>query len=291
MKIFAVAVAMSFIMNFGMNGALAADKAVHEDGNLHETLCEVGMKFRDQIKEVMDQYKGLAQANKQLKEAGASYQKSLTADTQNLSRYTTDEQLACMAGVYSFDAGYAALFFQKKDMGTFLGARKNLNEAIGFTMPLSSKMKALIENPDTIRDFKAWTDALNEGAERFLAKGITSDAHLDMLVDMIYGMMIEGMYIVTESIALADYSPEMLELLNVQSERMEFLIKTLNVFRGDEAFEKAVQFKERLAFIGEIHNLMLVVEFTQREVDGLRKLIAPERQALLNGLVKGLAAK
>ena len=292
MKVFAGAVAMTFIMSFGMNGALAAAQATHGDGQtLHETLCDVGLKFRDQVKAVMDQYKGLAQANKQLKEAGASYQKSLTADTQNLSRYTTDEQLAGMAGVYSFDAGYAALFLKKKDMGKFLGARKAVNEKLGFSMPLSSKMKALIENPDTIRDFKAWTDALDEGASKFLASGVTSDADLDMLVDMIYGMMIEGMYIVTESIALADYSPEMLALLNNQHDRMDFLIKTLNVFRGDEAFEKAVEFKGRLAFIGEVHNLLLVSEFTQREVDGLRKLIAPERQAILNGEVRGLAAK
>ena len=78
-----------------------------------------GLEFRDQVKFLIDQYKGLTQANKQLKEAGASYQKSLTADTRNLSRYTTDEQLAGMAGVYTFDAGYAALFLQKKEMGKF----------------------------------------------------------------------------------------------------------------------------------------------------------------------------
>jgi hypothetical protein len=292
MKLFAIAVVTAFIMSFGANDVLATVKSTHGEGQtLHETLCDVGLKFRDQVKAVLDQYKGLARANKQLKEAGASYQKSLTADTQNLSRYTTDEQLAGMAGIYTFDAGYAALFLQKKDMGKFLTARKTLNEKIGFTMPLSPKMKALIENPDTIHDFQTWTDALDEGASKFLASGMTTDAHLDMLVDVIYGMMIEGMYIVTESIALADYSPEMLELLNNQHERIDFLIKTLNVFRGDEAFEKAVEFKGRLAFIGEVHNLLLVSQFTQREVDGLRKLIAPERQAILNGETRGLVSK
>lgn len=292
MKLFAVAVVTSFIMSFSVTGVLAADKSTHGDGKtLHETLCDVGIKFRDQVKSLMDQYKGLAQANKQLKEAGASYQKSLTADTENLARYTTDEQLAGMAGIYTFDAGYAALFLQKQEMGKFLSARKTLNEKIGFTMSLSPKMKALLENPDTIQDFQAWTDALDEGAENFLASGITTDAHLDVLVDMIYGMMIEGMYIVTESIALADYSPEMLALLNNQHDRIDFLIKTLNVFRGDEAFERAVEFKGRLTFIGEVHNLLLVSEFSKREVDGLRKLIAPERQAILDGQTRGLVSK
>lgn len=86
---------------------LAVDKSTHGDQTLHETLCDVGLKFWDQVKSVMDQYKGLAQANKQLKEAGASYQKSLTADTKNLSRYITDEQLTGMAGIYNFDAAYS----------------------------------------------------------------------------------------------------------------------------------------------------------------------------------------
>lgn len=292
MKVFVIAVVTIFIMSFCANGVLAADKSTQgEDQDLHETFSDAGLKFRDQVKVVMDQYKGLAQANQQLKGAGASYQKFLTADTQNLLRYTTDEQLAGMAGIYTFDAGYAGLFLQKKDLGKFLAARKTLYEKIGLTMPLSPKMKALVENPDTIQDFAAWTDALNEGASNFLANGITTDAHLDMLVDMIYGMMIEGMYIVTESIALADYTPEMLALLNTQQDRIEFLIKTLNVFRGDEAFERAVEFNGRMAFIGEVHNLLLVSQFTQRDVDGLRKLIAPERQAILDGETRGLVSK
>ena len=291
MKVFAIAVVTVFLMSFGANGVLAAEKSTQGDQALHEILCDVGIKFRDQVKTIMDQYKGLSQANKQLKEAGASYQKSLTADTKNLSRYTTDEQLTGMAGIYTFDAGYAALFLKKKDMGKFLRARKTLNEKIGFTVPLSPKMKALIENPDMIQDFAAWTDALDEGAANFLASGVTSDVHLDILVDMIYGMMIEGMYIVTESIALADYSPEMLALLNNQHDRVDFLIKTLNVFRGNEAFERAVEFKGRMAFIGEVHNLLMVLEFTKRDVDALRKLIAPERQAILDGETRGLVSK
>jgi hypothetical protein len=291
MKVFAIAVVITFIMSFSANGLLAADNSHVEGQTLHEELCDIGLKFRDQVKVIVKEYKGLAQANKELKEAGASYQKSLTADPHALSHYTTDEQLAGMTGVYSFDAGYAALFLQKKDMGKFLTARKTLNEKSGFSMPLSSKMKKLIEDPNSIRDFKAWTDALNESREKFLTSGVAMDKDLDMFVDVIYGMTIEGMYIVTESIALADYPPEMLALLNNQHDRIDFLIKTLNVFRGDTAFEKAVEFKGRFDFIGDVHNLLVVSEFTQREVDGLRKLIAPERQAILDGDVRGLATK
>lgn len=292
MRLLTIAVATAFIMSFGANGVIAADKNTHGDGQvLHETLSDLGIKFRDQVKAVIEQYKGLAQTNKQLKEAGASYQKSLTANTKNLSRYTTEEQLSTMTGVYTFDAGYAALFFQKKDMGESLKARKTINDKLGFSMPLSSKMRKLIETPNAIEDFKAWTDALNESGAIFLASGVTTDKRLDILVDVIYGMLIEGMYLVTESIALADYSPEMLALLNNQHDRLHFMIKLLNVFRGNKAFENAVKFKERLDFIGDVHNLLIVSEFTRHEVDYLRKLIAPERQAILDGKVGKIVSK
>lgn len=291
MKVFAIAVFTAFIMSFSVTGVLAADKSTQKDQSLQETFSDAGLKFRDQVKGIIEQYKGLAQANQQLKEAGASYQKSLTADTQNLARYTTDEQLTGMAGIYTFDAGYAGLFLQKKDMGQFLSARKTLYEKIGLTIPLSPKMKALIENPDTIQDFSAWTDALDESTAKFLESGIKTDAQLDMLVDVIYGMMIEGMYIVTESIALADYSPEMLALLNTQRDRIDFLTKILHVFRGDEAFERAVEFHGRLAFLDEIHSLLHVPEFTLQEVEGLRELVASERQAILDGETRGLVAQ
>ena len=128
----------------------------------------------------MDEYKGLAQANKALKEAGASYQNSLTAGTADLSRYATMEEQAAMAGVYTFDAGYAALFLQKK-----------------------------------------------------------------------------------ETIALSDYPPEMLTLLDTQHKRLDF--------------------------IGDLHNLMMVSEFTRREVDGLRSLISPEQNTILEAGLRGFA--
>jgi hypothetical protein len=94
---------------------------------------------------------------------------------------------------------------------------------------------------------------------------------------------VKGLYVVCESIVQADYAPEMLNLLNNQHERIEFMDSMLNVFRGDETFEMAVQFTERFDFIGNIHNLMLGTEFSKSEVDGIRKIVAPMRQAILNG--------
>ena len=282
-----LAVVSAVILAFSCSGTFAA--TAPEDGALHDTLSTAGEAFRDQAKQVINEYEGLARANKALKEAGASYQKSLTAPTENLSQYVTPAQRSVMAGVYTFDAGYAALFLKKKEMGRALQVRKALNEKIGFTLPLSPKMKALIQNPDSIEDFSVWTDAIDEMADRAISSGMTSDRHLAVLVNTVYGMMIEGLYIVTESIAAADYPGQMLTLMNVQQDRVDFLLKLLNVFRNDPAFEHALGFKARMDFIGSIHTRMMVSQFTQREIDGIRELVAPERRALLEGSLRGFA--
>jgi hypothetical protein len=282
MKVVVKMVAVVAVLMFLGQGVFASDKGVHDQG-LHDELCELGLKIKEEIIDILDEYKDLSQTNQALKDAGASYQQALTAGERDLSVYTTQKQQAAMSGVYTFDAGYAALFLRKKELGSFLEARKNLNEKIGFTMPLSPKMKNLIENPESIRDFNVWADALDEAADKLLTSGIVSDKQLNTLVDMVYGMIVEGIYVVTESIALADYPPQMLELMNHQHDRIDSFIKLLNTFRGDEAFETAVAFDSRFDLIGDIHNLMVVSRFTQREVDGIRNIIGPERQAILDG--------
>lgn len=277
-KLFAVIAVLAFTNQ----GVLASEKGVHDQG-LHDELCELGLKIKEEIHDILGEYRDLARANQALKETGASFQASLTAGDRDLSVYTSRKQQASMAGVYSFDAGYAALFMRKKELASFLEARKSLNEKIGFTMPLSPKMKHLIENPESIQDFSVWADALDEAADKLMASGIVSDKQLDILVDIIYGMVVEGLYVVSESIAMAGYPDSMLNLMDHQHERIDFFIKVLNTFRGDRAFEEAVSFDTRFDLIGDVHNLLVVSTFTQREVDGIREIIAPERQAILAG--------
>jgi hypothetical protein len=280
-----VLVLMVVFAGVGTSGAAASDsqdKQAHKQG-LCEDLCRTGLKIRDQFQAILKEYQGIIQANQQLKEVGASFQKSLTAPCQNLSLYAEKSQQAVMAGVYTFDAGYSALFFRKKEMAEFLKARKAMDEKIGFTMALSPKMKQLLENPETIEDFSTWSEALDETAAQLLSRGLVSDKQLAVLAEIVYGMVVEGLYVVTESVALAGYPPEMLALMNHQHDRIDFFIKMLNTFRGDEAFEEAVKFKQRLDLISDIHNLMLVIEFTQKEVDGIREIITPVRTALIEG--------
>ncbi len=283
MKVFSLMVLTVFIVIFNANGAFATNSSAQSDDSaIQESLSDIGMEFSNEIRKVASEHKGIIQANKQLKEAGASYQKSLIADPAEISRYTDFKHQSIMAGVLTFDAGYAALFLQKKDLAALLKARKTLSEKIGFSTPLSPKMKQLIMNPEMVQDYDTWATALNEVSAIFLANGLNTDKRIAVMMDYLYGAIVEGLYVVTESIAQADYTPKMLALMNNQYDRIQLLVRMLNVFRGNDTFEKAVDFDARFNLIGDIHNLMTVKTLTRRDIDDIRQLIVPERQSILN---------
>ncbi|MFT5729356.1 MAG: hypothetical protein ACI8PB_003521 [Desulforhopalus sp.] len=284
MRKFPVAVCLFFMMFFTSLSAYAStDKTGEDEQTLHDELCEIGTQIHEQMLQVYSQYKGLNATNIQIKEAGASYQKTLTAKTDVISRYTTDRQQAIMSGVYGFDAAYAALFFQKKDMGVFLNAILKVSQNIGSPLQLSAKMKSLIKNPDSIQDYQAWADASQEAYNKLLTTGTTSDRDLIVGADILYGNMIEALYVVTETIAQADYDPKMLALMNTQHERIDLLMKIFSTFRGNTVFEKEINFNERFDFIGKLHNFLIASDFSQIEVDGIRELVVPARESILSG--------
>ena len=249
---------------------------VIEDG-----LSRIGSEYREQIEAILAEYKGTEDVNRQLKAAGATFQKALTLPVDNLSRYATAIGQAQASGAYLFDAAYAALFMRKRQMAQCLEAAGRLNEKLGLGLPLSKKFRQLLDNPGAIRDYSTWSDAMNEFIDTLIEKGLDSEEQLCFVVNYLYGSLIQGMYVVSETIALSGYTPQMLQLMADQRHRAMLFMQILNVFRGDAIFERAIGFDSRFWLLGQVHNLMLVNRFTRRDIDDIRSLIAPERRAIM----------
>lgn len=246
-----------------------------------DTLGSTGRQFRDTIKELQEEYAEFTQVTQALKDAGASYQQALTADAADLSAYATARKQAAMSGVLAFDAGYAALFLQKKKAARFMDASRSLSEKAGLVMPFSPAMKKLLKDPGAIEDFDLWSDAVDETLAAFLTDGLGSDREVQLLTDFFYGMVMEGLYITGESAAVAGYSPEMLALMDRERERIAFMIKVLNLLRGDQTFAQGTQMHGRMYLLKEAYAWLTVAEFTPATVDELRQIIKAEREALL----------
>ena len=277
--ILAAGLCLALAFNFALVPALAAQEQ-DSSGVVEDELTRIGAEYRQQIEAILAEYKGTADVNRQFKAAGASFQKTLTFPVDPLSRFTTAIGQAQASGAYVTDAGYAALFMRKREMAQCLGAVDRLNESLAFALPVSKKFRQLLDEPDAIRDYSTWSDAMNDFIDAMIKKGLDSEERLCVVINTLYGSLIEGMYIVTESIAQSGYAPDMLELMANQRHRAMLFMQLLNVFRGDANFEKALGFDSRFRLLGQVHNLLLVNRFTRRDIDDIRRLIAPERRAM-----------
>ncbi len=289
---------LAFLIITGATGAVAADAPPLEKA---QVIKDVGEKLKAEIRDIMTRYKGIIRANAVIKEAGLSYQDALVADNANTSAYTTPKQQALMAGVYTFDATYAALFLKKKELAAALKARRSLGEKLGFGMALPPKLKKMMTNPETINNFDECAEAFDELLDRLVQEQLTTDQRMVILVEGAFGAVTEGLYVVAESIAQAGYPEKMIELMDEQLVRINFMIRLLNVFRGEESFEEAVALEPRLKVLESVKGLMeaeeatnafakkekappfVMGQVTQKEVDMIREIVTPLRQNILDG--------
>lgn len=294
-----VLVAM-FLLTCVAGSVIAADAPPMGNARV---IKDTGEKLKADIQELMTRYRGISRANAIIKEAGLSYQRALVADTANPSAYTTSRQQALMAGVYTFDATYAALFLKKKELAATLKARRTLGEQLGIGMAMPPKLKKMMTNPETITNFQECAQAFDEVLDRLVQEQLTTDQRMVILVDGAYGAVTQGLYVVTESIAQAGYPEQMLVLMDEQLVRINFMVRLLNIFRGEESFETAVALEPRLQVLEKVKGLMQVqgapqadagkgeedrlpfvmAQVTQREVDMIRDIVTPLRDKILSG--------
>jgi len=152
-----------------------------------------------------------------------------------------------MAGVYTFDATYAALFLKKKELATTLAARRNLGEQMGFGMAMPAQLKKMT-HPETITDFDAFAQA----------------GYPDKMLELMDEQLVRVSF--------------MILLLNIfrgkktfeTAVAMEPRLKVLMEVKG-KAAEDAPPF-----MMGQV---------TQKEVDKIREIVTPLRKNILNGKV------
>ena len=292
---------MAVFLTVGLAGVATAAEPQFTDKA--KTVEDAGTQIREDIRFLMNRFNGISQANRAIKEAGLSYQKALVADTATTSAYTSEKQQALMAGVYTFDATYAALFLKKRELAATLKARKVLGEKLGFGMALPPKMKKLMVDPESITDFESCAEAFDELLDKLVTEQLTTDQRLVTLVDGAYGAVTEGLYVVTESIAQAGYPEEMIDLMDQQLVRVNFMILLINIFEGKQTFEQAVALAPRLKVLESIKGLMesrgvsepsstevgkppfVPAKITRAEIDQIRSIVTPLRKNILTGKV------
>ncbi|MEH0019837.1 MAG: hypothetical protein V6Z89_09290 [Desulfobacter sp.] len=253
------------------------------DDPVYQSLSWWGEFFRTKVKDVLKDYGGTVAQNNALKSAGASYQKHLTAALPAPEAVSSPHAQAVLSGVFMFDAVYAAVFLKAKDAAAFMEKAQQFSSLAGVTMPMTTGLKKILAEPGRKGGPDAWRSALDESMTRALDAGLENDRQIVLFVDQIYGSIVEGLYITTESIAQSGYSPELMAYADIWHTHLDVLVKLFGIFRDDPAFSALLNLNQRLSKIGEINKVMAFDRMTRQNVDQIRELVAPLRSNILAG--------
>ena len=218
-----------------------------------------------------------------MRASGASYIPEITAPI-DVDKYQDMERLRFMNGVYWMDMTYAAVFDQLDPAARYGQAICRLLELLGYPLPgMEQRYRVALEQ-------------LNEpgGQERLLAlfqeqdqdeqwkKVIREEAGMQLVVNAVYGFLIEGLYLTEELCVLSNYNPEFLRSINTMRESLQAFRKVLDLFANEPELAALVSMNERIQFITRMLNIITDKnDIGPDEINELRPLIKKARNDMV----------
>ncbi|WP_462326060.1 hypothetical protein [Desulfoplanes sp.] len=238
------------------------------------------------IRDMMD-------VSKTLKEYGASFQKSLLMPPDLSADLGPGQSVHLLIGAYQFDALYAASFGRKQDaakaiqsMGTLLNTT-NLQSIVSTAALFPPELNWMLREPDKV-DIDDVIGAYAANAPKY--KKIMADKHgFDVVVDSVYGGLIEGLYIATRSALLMNDPVATNKILAEFQTNIDLVLDLYNIFESDMDYANAVDgfmFLERGERVGWLQSLADFLnvnkgKLTMEHVKAVGRFVSKERMRLL----------
>jgi hypothetical protein len=274
------------IMLFSFTGISFADEVA---GKKHVVTDISSLKDRiaTEMKTLLaDDIRDHAKMMKDLKAAGASYISALTIPLSSAKVNKDKDIKRILWGMYSIDSAYAAVFGKKKAVSEKIQTAGNMARDLNLSASVFPAMKKLAKKKGkiTVDDL---TDTLAKEVEVILPQISDKPADVEFWADSAYGGVVQGIFIISEIIALNDYSPEMLELLNSQKEHIEFL-EAVELFKPHKKSGKMAIVCERFKGLEPIHQILLQKStYTKEDCEKVRSIITAIRFQILAGISDG----
>ena len=186
------------------------------------------------------------------KQAGLSFQESLTVPLRDPAKCKSEEQLRVLEGMYTFDSNYALVFGQKE---AFQRAQQLLANEILEQLGLRDRMDVRNLPEDKLRQVleDPYSDASRSiivehrmGEIRRLIIQADKDPELMALVlDGSYGAMIESLYVACSLSLTSDAGQEIVALFNEQANRLKTMSRALDAFAQDKTMAGILDIKGR----------------------------------------------
>jgi len=275
-KLAKIALGLSLLMALVAGPAAAANKA--------QVLNEGALKLYDLIGGI----KGAAtqRAMTAFKKAGLSYHKELTVPIEGMLKCKSPEQLRLLLGAHQFDSTYAMIFGRKLEI---LAVKQYMETDLTDALKLRGKVRQFRLNPVEIKEI---TDYPNS----FVANGIiirntltnielwiraaqTDPEVMQVLVDGLYGAVIQGLYVSCKLGLAAGPTEKLVEVFNEQNRRVQMANEAIAAFAGEPSLAEMVNAGPRQKFIKDVQGVLADKggKLSEADLKQILALVEPER--------------
>ncbi len=240
--------------------ALLAIQPVAQAGDDAEVLRKAWAQWRDVFG--TGQHPSVTTREEQFKEAGLSYQGSLTVPLKGSFSCKSESQLRVLSGMLAYDASYAVMFARKKEfletvqfMTSDVEQRVDGIDSLPLPVAVRALRKALsedISNEETLQKFG------EQGRKQLgilVEKAATDPKTTALLMDYWYGWSLQGLYVLCSLGRSGEGGEAMVQLFNRQLQNTERLEKLYLAFAGTD-FAKQVSQADRCNLFRSVEELI-----------------------------------
>jgi len=233
------------------------------------------VKIKDQIVETIRKMPNEKEIATLLNEAGASYIFDLTVPAEQAEKMMTKSDQSFGLGLYSFDLLYASVYNRGDIAAEISSVSQQLIDNLGLrdelitTIDYTGRLKANAGNKDSL-DY-----IVTENMNYFHQQMSTGDQPGVYALSVI-GSNVEALYILSQTTLLAKNNAKMLEVMNMQNERVNLVFALLELMSGDENIKPYYeQFKPVVKIFEENQKI------TEKELAQISPLMETVRKNIL----------
>ena len=219
-----------------------------------------------------------------LREAGASYLPELVAPP-DVNAYQTMLRRRMMTGVYFMDLTYAATFAQRAAAARSGQAACQLLEQVGYPQPdLERRYREALDQVDLPGGDERLEQLFKEqNQNRIWQDMLESGEGVEIVVDGLYGFLVEGLYLTCELCVLSNYDPAFLMYVAYMRESFETYKQLLYRIGDNPELAMSIERHDRLDFLTSL--LVIFGELPElgpAQVDSMRPAIAQARRDMVH---------
>ena len=258
-------------------------------------VCAGTQVYVDRVQKILSEknVRSMMDVSKALKEHGASFQGSLLLPAGISGDLDQGQNVHLLIGAYQFDALYAASFGRTekavaavKDIGVLINTT-NLATNAKTSVLFPPELNWMLREPDAV-DIDDVIKAYAANAPNY--KHLMADRYgFDIAIDSVYGGMIEGLYIATQSAVAMGDSVASNALLDEFRANIDLVLSLYRVFESDVEYANNVDeqmFLERSQRLGWMESLAGFLrsrngKLTMGNIEAIGRFVARERAELL----------